>query len=264
MLDLHSHTTFSFDGRQEPEEAVRRAIELGCKVFGFSEHLDYDYVVNGMQVCLTDVEAYYKNVQTLKQKYADRITLLCGLECGFDLMAQGYYKGLFEKYSFDYCINSVHVLEKKDLYFAEAFMRKSKKQAYGEYLKLIIESLDACYDYHIIGHIGYATRNAPYPDRKMNYSEFPGLIDEMLKKIISFDKAIEVNTNVEGEESCLPSFEIMERYRELGGRLITFGSDCHSLNRIMDGYAFVVKKLKCIGFSELCYFEKGELRLFKI
>ncbi len=264
MLDIHSHTIFSFDGRQQPEEAVKRAIELGCKVLGFSEHLDYDYVVNGMEVSLTDVEAYFKTFLQLKEKYAGRITLLCGLECGYDSKAQCLYEQIFKKYPFDYCINSVHMSGKKDFYFPETFEGKSKDQAYGEYLKLIIESLDANYDYHIVGHIGYATRNAPYPDKRLRYGEFSDLIDELLKKIISLEKAIEVNTNIRGDEKSQPPFEIIERYRELGGRLITFGSDSHSSDRVLDGYGFVTKRLKDIGFSELCYFEKGELKLFNI
>lgn len=264
MIDVHSHTIFSFDGKDSPEAMVERAIELGCRVLGFSEHLDYDYVVKGMEVSLTDIGAYFQKAKALKERYGGRINLIFGLECGYAQGAQGYYKEIFKKYQPDYCINSVHVLGNVDLYFEKAFEGRTKENAYGEYLKLVTESLDVSYDYHIVGHIGYASRNAPYSDRNLRYSEFSAPLDELLKKIISLEKAIEINTNIKREGETLPPFEIAKRYFELGGRLITFGSDAHSAGRILDGYEYVIQNLKKTGFTELCYFEKGNLRLYKI
>lgn len=265
MLDLHSHTKYSADSTEIPENHIDTAIKKGCNIFGFSEHLDYDYIVNNLDVIMTDVKAYYENTIRLKKIYSGRITLLCGIEFAFDKKAEPYYIETDKKYNFDYIINSVHVAGGLDCYFQPYFEGKTKQNAYRQYLKQVLLSIDAAFDYQIIAHIGYVARNAPYENTNLNYNDHSKIIDDILKRIIERQKVLEVNTNVKTIKSLyLPTFEIIKRYYEMGGRLITYGSDCHQSARICDKYDIVIDMLKSIGFNELAYFENKIIKFEKL
>lgn len=118
-------------------------------------------------------------------------------------------------------INSVHCVDGYDVYFKMAFLFKTKKRVYRRYLETILESLDAPYKYDIVAHIGYIAHGAPYRDKLLRYKDFPNEIDAILKGIISRDKALEINFHHE----MAPQRDIIERYYELGGRKISYGSD---------------------------------------
>lgn len=267
MVDLHTHSLYSADGKQPPEKYIERAIELGCKVFGFSEHLDYDYEYGDGELTwpMLDIDAYWQNMNRLKQLYGDKIELLSAIECGYHPLAAKRYKLVLEKYKFDYVINSTHTIGGMDPYFQKYFKGKDKQNAYSLYLQAILESIRTTeFDYQVIGHIGYITRYAPYPDRALRYSEYKNIIDEILTAAIKLGKTLEVNTNISAPSAHLPPADIITRYYELGGRLITFSSDAHSSERVLDKYHLVTRLLKAIGFTQLSYFKDRELFLYDI
>ena len=257
-IDLHTHTSFSPDSKEEPEVMVSTAASLGCSVYGITEHIDFDYVVCKIDSVQTDIQAYINKICELKTEVSNML-LLTGAEFAYHKEAEALYRDTLTKYNFDYIINSVHVTDGKDCYFLPYFEGKEKDYAYRRYLETVLESVDAGYDYQIVGHIGYVARHAPYEDKKLYYKDFAKLIDEILFRIIQKNKVLEVNTNV---KNCgfltLPSFEILERYYELGGRKITYGSDAHSKERILENYDLVINKLKEIGFKRLTYFNNKE------
>ncbi len=266
MIDIHSHTKFSADGRDTAQDMAAAAFTAGCKIFGFSEHVDMDYYVSGLDFVQTDLDAYLSCAHALKVEYAGRgVTLLAGAEFGYHSDAQDEYVRLTNKYSFDYCINSVHLTDGKDCYLQPYFEGKDKQFAYRRYLETVLESLNVKYDYHIVGHLGYVARNAPYPDQLLRYSDFPALIDKILDTVIKEQKVLEVNTNVKTAGTpVMPSYEILARYYELGGRLISYGSDAHNVGRILEGFGQVSANLKKIGFENLSYFEKGNAKFIKL
>ena len=265
MIDLHSHTKYSPDSKEEPEKHILKAINSGLKVFGFSEHLDYDYIVNNMEVIKTDVKAYYENTCILKEKYKDKIKLLCGIEFGYAYNAEQEYINILKKYNFDYVINSVHVVGNKDCYFQSYFEGKTKKESYLSYLKNVLLSVNAKFDFQIIGHIGYVIRNAPYKNSMLNYKEFKNIIDDILISIIEKQKVLEINTNIKRNDTkTLPTYEIVKRYYDLGGKLVTFGSDCHQAQRLGENYNFVKDMLLDIGFKQLIYFENKIFKTYSL
>ena len=265
MIDIHSHTNFSPDSIELPENIVKSAIEKGCKVLGFSEHLDYDYVVDNIEVILTDVKAYYENTQKLKKLYKDEIKLLFGIEFGYEKKAEPYYLDVLKEYDFDYVINSVHEIDCKDCFNPAYFEGRTKQEAYTLYLNRVLQSTDAEFDFQIIGHIGYVTRYAPYEDKALYYHEFKDILDKILDKIIQKQKVLEFNTNIKSPVTLtLPTVEIIKRYYELGGRLISYGSDCHNALRLCENYDYVKNLLKETGFKEFVYFEKKEIKFYKL
>lgn len=265
LTDMHTHSTYSHDGRNTLAEMLKAAQELGVGFYGVSEHFDYDYDLSLMTkeeaaaVQNADPETYFHGARHMQEDYEGVMNVCIGAEFGYSKRSdvQGRYAMTYEKYRPDFVINSVHGVDGQD--FARYVFTQDKATIYKAYLRLIRESLDAPYPYDIVGHIGYIARYVPFEDRRLSVEEFGAEIDDILRTIIQKDKILEINTANKGlENRTLPSWEIVERYYALGGRKVSYGSDAHFKERIADKREEVVAKLKEIGFAYLTVPFRGE------
>lgn len=270
--DSHVHTRNSPDGRDAIADIVRQAQDKGLVYLATTDHLDYDLKIGNNRspiywnhINLDKYRAEWLAAKAqLDKDQADKpqkMQFCFGIEAGFedDERVNDAYIKTFERYPFDIVINSVHFVNGMDVYFRSAFLFKSKKRMYGDYLDKILRSLDAPYEYDTVAHIGYVTRNAPYRDKTMSYAEFGDKIDAILNGIIQRNKALEVNTH----NIFTPSKEVLQRYYELGGRKITFASDSHH-GDICKDYESTCALLKEIGFTHFSVFCQHKESLINI
>lgn len=265
LTDVHTHSTFSHDGKEDLKTMLAAAQKLGISFYGVSEHFDYDYDRTQMSkeevasILNADEAEYFHAARHLQEDYEGVMNVLIGAEFGYseDKKVQDRYKTTYEKYRPDFVVNSVHGKEGKD--FARSTFTENKEKAYKDYLALVRKSLDVEYPYDIVGHIGYIARYVPYGDRSLTLRQFGAELDDILLTIVRKDKILEVNSSNKGlEQPTLPSEEIVKRYYELGGRKISFGSDAHFAARIADKRKEVVEMLEKIGFTHITVPCKGE------
>lgn len=254
MFDTHTHCMHSHDSRQNPKELIEKAIKMGLEYIAITDHYDgeltflpeFDYIPQ------IDLDRHFKEIAELKEQFKDKIEVGVGIECGYMKEAEKLYLDTLKNYDIDMTINSIHTIEYEDCYLPSYFEKRTKYQAYLVYLQAVRESIDAPYHYDSIGHIGYVIRKSIYDDISLNYSDYSDLIDDILKNIISKGKALEINTHSEGTGlDFLPSVEITKRYKELGGELLTFGSDAHKFEHLCRGYDKACEVLKSLGFKYL-------------
>lgn len=251
LFDTHTHSNFSHDGVPPLETLVKAAIGRGLKYLAVTDHCDKDCVaLPGFDwVRQIDLEGRKPEMTALKRKYADEIFLADSLEYGYAPEADAMYLEVQNSYPTDYVINSVHLVEGVDVYFREFFEKRSKQRAYTAYLEAVRASVDAPYDYDAIGHLGYIARCATYADKKLIYSDFADLIDDILKAVIAKGKALEVNTSSKGTKCDLfHDTTILKRYRSLGGELITLGSDAHDPSRLCADFDEASAAILSAGF----------------
>lgn len=266
LTDVHTHTTFSPDGKDDIYTMIAEAKRKKVAYYGIAEHFDYDYVLGGFSFDDTpytfiDAESYFSTARKIQEQEKENIHILVGGEFGFtpDKSAGKFYQSLIERYKPDFVVNSVHSNNINDYYFADCYEGKTKEEAYDEYLNLVLQSVYAEYDYDIIAHLTYCSRYAPYPDKKLRYADFSKQIDSILKGIIERDKILEINSSARGAGSeFLPDVDILKRYYELGGRNISFASDAHFISRIIEKRELVIEKAKEIGFTHITVPCQGE------
>lgn len=265
MIDIHLHTRFSFDSNEEPQNYLNKAKSIGVNTIGFSEHYDYDAILDGeTDITLAPLDEYFENCKKM-QSANQNINLLKGIEFGYRSSCVSHYKELLDVYPFDYVINSVHTIQGRgDCYHDKFFSGRTITDCYSEYLKSVLESVYADYDFQIIGHLGYVCRYRS-TEQKLVYAQFKDVIDEILSAIISRDKCLEINTSC-GTSGCsfLPDEEIIKRYVQLGGKLMSFGSDAHSAEAYMRKAEQLKNFLKQLGVSELYYYKARKPVAYKI
>lgn len=262
LTDMHTHSTYSHDGRADLKDMLACAQEKGLGFYGVSDHFDYDYILSNFgeeaaRLKNADPERYFHGCRRLQEDYAGVINVVVGAEFGYsdDKNVQEKYRATVEKYAPDYVVNSVHGDHGND--YARCAFTEDKAATYGKYLALVRRSLDAPYAYDIVGHIGYIARYAPFEDK--SFSGFEAQIDDILTAIIRKDKILEVNSATKKlVQRTLPAEAIVRRYYDLGGRKISFGSDAHDPQRIADKREEIMEMLKGIGFTYIVVPCRGE------
>lgn len=259
------HTRFSFDSEELSENYIKRAKQLNIPAIGFSEHYDYDAVLDGADISLADIPTYIAEVERLKKLYSSP-QILCGIEFGFSQAAEKRYVELSESYPFDYIINSVHTVKGRgDSYYPEFFKGGTLIQAYIEYFNAVLSSIKAKFDYQIVGHIGYVSRYVKGENSKIKLCDYSEIYDEILREIIARDKCLEINTS-SGDAGCdfLPDKDVIERYLALGGKKLSFASDAHRAEDYLRKAELVKKYLLSIGVNKLCYYKNRECVFYEI
>ncbi len=257
MYDNHIHSTFSTDSEMVAEAACRRAIEIGLTGLVFTDHVDYDYPGFDSSF-LIDFKEYFQAFEALKESWKESLNILIGVELGYQPHVLNLIQDILSENSFDFVINSVHIIDRLDPYTKTFFRGRSQQDAYERYLKEILVSVNAYDNYDVIGHIGYVARYGDFEDKPLRYLDYRDIIDEILKTVISKGKGIELNTS--GIRSDLnqpiPGYDVFSRYYELGGRLVTVGSDSHSAMHLGHSFPEALEKLRNIGFRYVAHFEK--------
>lgn len=256
FTDVHTHSAFSADGKSPLGEMLARARQLGAAYYGVSDHFDYDYLADGVlaqgkPVPMIDAPAYFAEARRLQAAYAGEMRVLVGGEFGFTATpaAQRMYADVIATFRPDFVVNSVHTVDGADVWFPASFAGKARNGAYRAYLEKVRESLDAPYAYDIVAHLGYISRNAPYADNLLRYTDFPDLLDDILRTIIARGSILEVNGSARGAGDFLPGRDILERYFALGGRNVSYGSDAHAASAVGQNREKAVRALKDIGFA---------------
>jgi len=247
--DYHIHSNISFDGNFEMEDIIKESIKKGLKEIAFTEHLDYredKYILP-----LPDFKAYFEKYEMLKEKYKKQIIIKKGLELGLQPELKDKIQNQIKNYEFDFVIGSTHIINNIDFVDTIYFSNKTKFEAYNEYFEEILESIEYFDDFDVYGHLDFIKRYGIYGDNSIDYDKYEFVLREILKKLIEKDKGIEINTSgYKYNLNCFhPSYEILKLYKELGGEIITIGSDAHHLIHIADHFDKPYEILKELGYK---------------
>lgn len=254
--DQHMHCNFSGDSDALPEDMIKAGIAHGLSGICFTDHLDYDYPEEP-NIFLLDFDNYFKVFSDLREKYADKISVNIGIELGLQTQAAGQNLAVAEKYPFDFIIGSSHVVNHMDPYYPEFFAGRDEDAAYMEYFESVLENINSGVDFDVYGHIDYVVRYGPNKNAFYTYEKFKDIIDAILTQLISKGKGIEVNTGgfKYGLGHPNPTEDIIKRYHELGGEIITMGADAHVPEYVAYEFDKTAQIIKKCGFKYYTVFK---------
>ena len=252
--DFHLHTSFSGDSSADMEEMIQRAISLGYKDISFTEHMDMDFPVTdecpeGYFEC--NVDSYLYHLLTLRNKYINDINVRFGIELGLQPQLVRRNVKVAKEHDYDFVIGSIHVVNGMDVYDPAFFEGKTDEEAYREYFEAVYENLRAYSNFDVVGHLDYVVRKGKTLDKDYCYAKYSDILDKILTRIIDREKGIELNTGAiaYGLKELNPCTDILKRYKELGGEIITIGSDAHEVEAIGRGFDRAEEVLREAGFE---------------
>ena len=267
--DFHLHSHFSGDSDTPMEEMILKGISLGLSALCFTEHNDFDFPDSAEEpgsIFVLNTDSYLYDVARLKEKYADSIGIFFGVELGLQPEIAHANAGYCKSYPFDFIIDSSHICHGKDPYYPDFFAKRSEEEALREYFQSILENIKKFSNFDVYGHLDYAVRYAPHKDQNYSYTKYCDIIDDILTLLLEKGKGLELNTGgiKKGMRDMHPCKDILKRYRELGGEIITVGSDSHNSSEIGSHFRQAGELLMECGFKYYCIFEQRTPEFHKL
>lgn len=268
FADYHMHTYYSDDSDFEMRQAVEHAISLGLEEICFTDHVDYgikleyeDYSKLSQdekkyRVANVNYPTYVKEIRSLKDEFKDDIEIKMGMEFGIQQHTIPAFQTLYSKYPFDFIILSCHQVEDKEFWTQDFQKGRSQDEYHQRYYQEILNVITTYKDYSVLGHLDLLKRydeKGDYPFEKIE-----DIVTEILKMVIKDGKGIEINTSsfYYGLNDLMPSRRILKLYHELGGTILTIGSDAHKEAQVGAHIKEVQEELKAMGFQYTCTFKR--------
>ncbi len=264
ICDMHTHSDNSFDAINTVEEMCQSAIEKGLYAIAITDHCEAPMIKDGenSKFGYFDklIPSSVADVMKAREKYGDKIKIICGIELGEPMHDKECTQRAIAYGDFDFTIASVHNLRgMEDFYYLEY-----SDDNIDEILKLYFAELaeTATFEhFDTLAHLTYPLRyilakTGKIPDLSPYYKQ----IDEVFKMLIKNNKALEINVSGLFKElkTTLPDETLIKRYRELGGKYITIGTDAHSVEFVGKGLKEGIEIAKKCGFDQYTIYEKHQ------
>lgn len=258
FADYHVHTNYSDDSTYPMRKVVEDAILLGVEELCFTDHYDLSIQKEGydrIDDVRINLPKYFKDIEKMQRLFKDQIRIRKGMEFGIQYETIPEYQKIVDEYPMDFILLSIHQIDNQG-YWNRRFQRgKSESEYYDAYYQALYKVIQNFHNYSVLAHLDLIRRydnNDGYDvmhDREM--------IEEILKYIIQEGKGIEINTSSVRYEigDTTPAVSILKLYKELGGRIITIGSDSHKPLHLGAYVEEIKGQLKEIGYEEFCTFK---------
>lgn len=249
--DVHTHSSFSSDSNEPLRELAAAAVKRGLKTLCVTEHMDFDYPEPGEFIL--DVPKYRAELFRVRGEFSDKLEVLFGVELGLlDYAAPRLYD-FAKSADFDFIIGSMHQIDDLDPYYPEYFDKMGDKNGITHFFDVMLSCVKAFDNYDVLGHLDYIVRYSH--SKSYDPVDYREVIDEILKIVVSKDKGIEINTaGVNSLGYPHPNTFVLQRYKELGGEIVTIGSDAHSASRVGADLDKAESALINAGFCEYAIF----------
>lgn len=266
FCDYHLHSDFSVDSRQPIQQYFEDAIEKGLTEICITDHVDFNDDGTMLQCDYTKYANYIRRLKDYQQQYQDKLTIKIGAEIGVEHQLKNIIDDFANNFSHDFIIASTHKASGKMLYMGCDFFSDDKYSSYYEFLQETLLNIQAFDFFNVYGHLDYITRYSNYEDKSLKYQDYQEILDEILTTLISKNKGLEINTSAIRYKNpeLYPSLDILKRYKQLGGTIITIGSDSHIHTDLTRDFDLAQKHLKNAGFTQFCTFSNKQPNFFNI
>lgn len=255
MFDFHMHTRVSFDGHDTGLQMALAAKEAGLKEICFTDHIDYDPAAE-IQTMVFDPPAYAAEYDGLE---IPGLRIRRGIEFGMLPDNAHIFRRTLTVRSYDFVLGSVHFSEGLDVYFDPYWVGKTRFEAERRYLEDTLACVQQHDSFDVLAHLNFISKaQANTSHENLKFDDHRELVEEILKELIRKDKGLEMNTSgVDRVGGFLPTADFFHRFRELGGKIVTVGSDAHQCRRVGQYTHQACDILKDI-FGYVCTFENRQ------
>lgn len=230
MFDYHLHSTVSCDGHNTPLQMAQAAVEAGLQEICFTDHMDYQKCAPREMYTYTP-EAYRAAYDTLE---IPGLTIRRGTEVGLAPWNKAEVIKDLQAYPYDFVLGSIHFINDEDIYLPEFWQGRDFFATERIYFEETLHCIQLHDDFNVLGHLTYISKCKGHPSpRIIPPEDHKEVIIEILKTLVAKGKGMEINTS--GIDRCgdyLPGIPYLKLFKELGGEIVTVGSDAHTSDRV--------------------------------
>ena len=255
LADYHLHTQASCDSEAQMAAMCEAAIARGLEEIAITDHLDFGPA---------DPPGYFKvgdylaEIEACRRQYGERLTIRTGIEIGEPHLFAAQAQAVLAQGTFDFVLGSAHYdIDMRSGWKEDFFAGRSLEDACRGYFEQTVR-LAAEGDLDVLSHIDLVKRDA----RKFGLAyqgpaPYGDLIRAALRSLVERGKGLEINISplYRGQTEPCPSIEILRWYRELGGAVLTFGSDAHDPQFVGAHFDVALDMARAVGFERLARFE---------
>lgn len=293
--DYHMHTDFSDDSDYPLEDVCRDACRLGLDEICITDHVDYGVKVDvsalddartvfdesytadpaqipknveGEKCANVDYQRYFPALAAARERWGStdhdwwggRLNVKCGIELGVQRHTVAQNAALVDARAdqLDFVLLSCHQINDQEFWCGDFQRGKTPEQVTEAYYREILACQEAFTDYSVLAHLDAIKRDNP--DDRRPFEAYSDLVAAVLKRAIADGKGIEVNTS--SVRYHLPDWQpcrqILELYRDLGGKIVTVGSDSHKPEHLGSYLSQATDLLRALGFEGICTFDHRE------
>ena len=263
VCDYHLHSEYSFDSSEKIENICEKAVQTGINEIALTDHAEFPLRETAPWPDFTEREAV---ITACREKYGAILTIRSGIETGQPWRDAELEKKLMEAKP-DFVIASVHELDGYSDPHTFPFSRENTEEFICTYLAQMTRMASTC-DYDVIGHVTYLFRFIPEQiTAELAPEYFTDLYEELFKAVIARGKGIEVNCSglrMPSIGKTMPSAALLKMFRELGGEIVTVGSDGHSCRSAFSGLEAGYEVLREAGFFYASAFQNRNPSFYKL
>ena len=255
MFDYHNHTSFSHDSDARIDNMIEAAIKKGLKQIAITDHYDPEYANPAVNTYI-DLNQNFKELERVEEKYKKKITVIKGIELGLQHHVIEYLNSAAVMNHYDFILGSFHCAEGKDLYGSAYYANRMASEVYRGFYGYCIKVLKKFDNFDVMGHVNIIER---YSACVPAFESYGDLIEGIFKLIIEKGKGIELNTSsirYGMGQNYTPSTIMLRLYKEMGGEIITIGSDAHRPKDVGSDIQFAAELLKSLGFKYRTLFKE--------
>lgn len=269
LADFHVHSNFSDDSVYAPAHVAHDAYEQGIEALCFTDHVDYGVKPdagetpwrydpdNGKGVTNVDYDHYFPALGALRELWDHRLSIGIGLEFGVQRHTVPTFERVLDQWGsqLDFVLLSIHQVGDQEFWNGDYQQGREQAQIHEAYYDEMLAVIDAFSGWDSLAHMDLIRRYDPYGPYPFDATR--DQVAAVLKQLIAQDKALEVNTSSWRYrlDDLQPSTPLLKLYRDLGGTLLTLGSDSHKPEHLGTHLSEAQQALRDLGFESFVTYE---------
>lgn len=254
LADTHIHSIHSFDGHDSIADIAAAARSAGFSYIAITDHFECGKVDSPDQC---EIERIRLSVRNATLENSSELRVLRGLELGQPQCAPEQAAALVNDNDYDYIIGSVHYINDGEDFYWFDYKEVDASTVYDRYINDVLLVAQTC-EFDSLAHLTYPLRYMILRDgAKLDISDFADVHDAIFEALVKRGKALEINTKLIGRAGGFftPDADLLKRFRELGGKYVTLGSDAHSASVVGGGIREGIELLRECGFDSYVIYE---------
>lgn len=255
--DCHVHSRHSFDSKARIGDICREAMNRGLRAVTITDHCEICPAGGGNKYwSLASMRRSHDAACSAARHYAGRLEVCAGIELGQPHHHPETAVKVLSQRQYDLVLASVHYLrDRRDFYYLDYITENDPYEVYTRYLDEVFEVVEmGCFD--SLAHISYPLRYIiGRSGIDFDQSRFETQYDRILSGLAAKQKALEINTaGGRSNPFIVPDVHLLKRFRELGGKYITIGSDAHRAEGVGGSFDRGIAMAREAGFDRVVYY----------